>query len=221
LRDRARELPFSKVGPIVELSGDGCDEQHCDRDSPNAWLLTQAQRHIKIGDQYHSVTPTHLLAFSTFPGEGCESANFGLCRYPPSIMLDNPDENATPRRIPTKLRDWSWSSFCKTQYASNPQCGGLENFLRCHLSVVRLLDHAAELGILQEVSDEGDYWEKRDVEALAREIGRWNEMIAGVFGQIKDSLGDQVVGEIAKFPDFEHLEARDETRRKGQDPSEN
>ena len=42
------------------------------------------------------------------------------------------------------------------QYASNPDCGGVENFLRCHLAVVKLLDHAATLGILKEVSDEGD-----------------------------------------------------------------
>ena len=47
-----------------------------------------------------------------------------------------------------KLKGWSWLSFCKTHYASDPRCGGLPNFLRCHLGVVALLDEAKNLGIL-------------------------------------------------------------------------
>jgi hypothetical protein len=35
-----------------------------------------------------------------------------------------------------------------------------------------LLDHAKALGILEEVKDEGSYWEKRDVRSLAEEVGR-------------------------------------------------
>jgi hypothetical protein len=65
---------------------------------------------------------------------------------------------------------WSWRSFCKTQYASNPQLGGVQGFLRCHLSVIRLLDAAQELGILGEVNDEGGYWERRDARRWQR---RW------------------------------------------------
>ena len=40
------------------------------------------------------------------------------------------------------------------------------SFLRCHLSVIRLLDHARDLNVLHEVDDEGGYWELRDVKAL-------------------------------------------------------
>ena len=54
----------------------------------------------------------------------------------------------------------------------------------------------------------GTTWETRDVEALAREVGSWNEMIAGFAGQLKDALGNGVVSEITKFPNFEPLEAR-------------
>ena len=107
----------------------------------------------------------------------------------------------------TGLGDWSWGSFCKTQYASNPAYGGVENFLRCHLAVVKLLDHAAHLGILKEVKDEGDFWQKRDIMALAQEVGEWNTMIAGWAGRLKDAFGEAVESEIAKFPNFEHLEA--------------
>ncbi len=75
----------------------------------------------------------------------------------------------------SRLSDWSWQSFCKTQYAGNAECGGGENFLRCHLAVIRVLDQAKSLGIMEDVSDEGDFWQNRDVRALAEEVGQWNE----------------------------------------------
>jgi len=50
-----------------------------------------------------------------------------------------------------------------------------------------MLDHAKELGILKSVSDEGEFWEKRNIEALSREVGSWNEMIAGLAGELKKS----------------------------------
>jgi len=86
----------------------------------------------------------------------------------------------------------------------------VEHFLRCHLSVVRLLDRARELDLLAEVSDEGGYWQDRDVRKLAEQVGEWNAMIAAVAGGIKDALDDpsQVQAPIAGYPNFEHLEAQ-------------
>ena len=147
----------------------------------------------------------------TLPGDGCEAANFGFCKYPAHIEVDDPEWPGQCNRIRTKLPGWRWSSFCKTQYASNSECGGVQNFLRCHLSVVSLLDHARSLGILEGVSDEGDFWETRDVCALTQEVGQWNNMIAGFAGQMKDWFGDQFVAEITNFLDFEHLEAKGRT----------
>jgi hypothetical protein len=98
-------------------------------------------------EQWQAVTPKHLIAFSIAPGDGCEQANIGLCRYPKTVEVGS-------RRTQTGLNGWRWSSFFKTQYASNPSCGGIGNFLRCHLGLVHLLDHADELGILGEVKDE-------------------------------------------------------------------
>ena len=66
------------------------------------------------------------------------------------------------------MAGWRWGSFCKTQYASNPACGGVENFLRCHLVVVRLLDFLRATGLVAvEAHDEGGYWEHRgyDIDA--------------------------------------------------------
>jgi hypothetical protein len=206
LRQRALDLPFKEVGEIVELDGETADFDKQDKDDPNRWLLIQAGQYVVRDGRHYRITPTQVIAFSTYPGEGCEEANFGLAVYPKTIEVDG-------KKVRTNLGNWSWGSFCKTQYASNPEVGGVENFLRCHLAVVKLLDAAAEIGILKEVSDEGDYWQKRDLKALAAEVGDWNSLIAGWAGRLKDSFGDGLVSEIAKFPNFEHLEAQAEKKK--------
>jgi hypothetical protein len=48
----------------------------------------------------------------------------------------------------------------------------------------------------------------RDLESLARSVGEWNALIAGVAGRLKDKLGNSIVAPIAGFPNFEHLEAK-------------
>lgn len=203
LRQRALDLPLKEVDEILDLTGPECDYEQRERGDPCRWLLIQAHQLVEqSGYEYH-VAPKRLIAFSTWPGEGSEPANFGLCRYPRTI------KGHAGTKVKTGLpTGWSWRSFCKTQYASNPDLGGIESFLRCHLSVIRLLDHAKSLGILGEVFDEGGYWGSRDVKALVEEVGRWNSMIAGLVGGMKDLLGGKdLQSEITKYPDFEHLEA--------------
>ena len=80
--------------------------------------------------------------------------------------------------------------------------------MKCHLSVIALLDYAKALGILADVDDEGGYYQRRDIEALAKEVGEWNEMIAAGAGRLKDLIGGGIVSPILKFPNFEHLEAK-------------
>jgi len=159
----------------VELAYRPPDRRHCEaqkhqsadgvgRDDPRRWLFTQATRYVRRGGMSYPVSPRHLIAFSTCPGDGCEEANFGLAVYPATIEVDG-------KRLRTGLRGWSWSSFCKTQYAANPNVGGAENFIKCHLAIVSLLDHAQSVGILGEVSDEGEYWGNRNRESLAAQVG--------------------------------------------------
>lgn len=205
IRRHALDLPFQDVGEIVEVSGESADYSSTDRDHPNRWLLVQAGRYIERGGTLR-INPSHIIAFSAWPGEGSEEANVGLAVYPKVVVVDG-------KRIKTGIADWSWSSFCKTQYASNPEYGGIEHFLRCHLSVVKLLDQVQTLGILKEVRDEGKFWDKRDIQALAKEVGDWNTMLAGWAGRFKDTFGAGVVSEIANFPNFEHLEADNAKRR--------
>ena len=211
LRGRALDLPFERADEIIELTGPACNYQQYDRDHPNRWLLIQAGQYVddpKHEGYSYGVTPSHIIAFSAWPGQGCEEANFGLCHYPGTIEVQDPIHRGQKRKIRTGLTGWRWGSFCKTQYSSNAECGGTPHFLRCHLTVIRMLDHAKKLGILEYVSDEGGYWDKRDVAALAREVGDWNAFIAGQVGQFKDLLGDNFQAAITDFPDFEHLEAK-------------
>jgi hypothetical protein len=105
----------------------------------------------------------------------------------------------------------AWSSFCKTQYANDPRLGGWDNFQRAHLSVCAILEHLDRIGFKVHVNDEGHFWEKRDLAALANEIGEWDAMLAGLGGVLKDAAEAQAAGfesAMSGRPDFEHLEAQ-------------
>jgi len=77
----------------------------------------------------------------------------------------------------------AWSSFCKTEYASRPDRGGWANFQRAHLSVVAILEHMQHIGFSVEVSDEGGFWETRDLAVLARHVGQ-EDVLAAEQGEV-------------------------------------
>jgi len=213
LRQKALDLPFQEVGRIVELEGKECEHQHSEG-NPNAWMQLQGGIYVKLTeDRSLSVSATQIIGFTAFPGEGCESAEIGLATYPKTTRFRGEDV-----KVEQAEKGWSWGGFCKTQYASDPRCGGVKNFLRCHVTLIKLLDAAKELGILEEVYDEGEYWEKRDIEALAKEIGEWNQALAAVAGQIQSELDQEgqgacVEAPITNYPNFEHLEAEGRAAR--------
>ncbi len=204
LRQRALDLPVESVSEIRRLRG-VVPEWNDGIEHDPLWLDCVGM--VQRGPWTYDVLPKHALAFTVSLGQGCENASFGLCQFPRTIAGNK------GKRIRTGYQCWTWRSFCKTQYASNPACGGLRNFLRCHLSLIRLLDAAIQLGITTEVHDEGRFWQNRDVEALAREVGEWNEMLAGLAGEFKDLLGGNMESAIATFPNFEHLEARGRSKK--------
>ena len=218
LREHARTLPFQEVGPLVELDGAAADFERGGKDDEHRWLKIQALQYLKLGAADVPVKPARLIGFSAWPGDGCEDANVGFCAYPASVTYT--DESGRRRQGPTHLDGWRWSSFCKTQYASSPDCGGVAHFLRCHLCVVQLLDFAQGTGrVAVAVHDEGGYWEGRDLEKLAREVGDWNEQLAAFCGTVKDEAarhGVSIAAAITRFPNFEHLEAEGVRRRKDQ-----
>lgn len=129
---------------------------------------------------------------------------------------------------------WQFSAFCKTQYASDPECGGIPNFVRCHLNVIRMLEHARELGIDVHIDDEGHFAESNysddykeayasgrqptyvdhpathSIKTLVENVGEYNVMIAGMCGMLKGAAGAHgmdMVSPITDFQNYEHLEA--------------
>ncbi|MBC7851900.1 MAG: hypothetical protein IAF94_00545 [Pirellulaceae bacterium] len=204
LRQKALDLPVESVSEIRRLRGVVPEWGDGIKHDP-LWLDCVGM--VQRGPWAYNVLPKHALAFTVWLGDGCESASFGLCQFPKTITGNK------GKRIRTGFQGWTWHSFCKTQYASNPACGGMENFLRCHLSLTLLLAEAVKLGMQADVHDEGRFWKNRDVKSLAQEVGEWNEMLAGLAGEVKDLLGDNVESAIAKFPNFEHLEARGRARK--------
>ena len=167
-------------------------------------------------DVYKEIYPEEGWLFTTWPGEGSEEANFGLMRYPTEVTLT---EGIYDHRVAqpldslvvkTGFKHWSWSSFCKTQYASTV---GLAHFAKCHIAVCTLLDHIYMNDRLNlEVSDEGEFWEKRNVPALIREVGDWNRMIASFTGALLDAKNTagfedlSIEAPIMDHPSFEVLE---------------
>jgi hypothetical protein len=137
-----------------------------------------------------------------WPGEGCESALFGLCKY--------------QRRIPFRAGSiatgfeggWLLKGFCKTQYAGEHGWG---HFLKCHRQIISLLDFWRRLGVLVEVTDEGEYWHTRSEEKLRSKLQQYDGLVAAVGGMFKDMPNDSggslsVESPIFDYANFERLE---------------
>ncbi|MDJ0734580.1 MAG: hypothetical protein QNJ47_11035 [Nostocaceae cyanobacterium] len=196
LRNLALQLPFKRVDELVEIAGDACVFEDENINDPHAFIKIRALKPIKIAsDTFSWKNPTYIIGFDSLPGEGSESSIFGLATH--SEIKD--------------INDWSWTGFCKTQYASNPEYGGLENFLKCHLMIVKILDAACKLGITCDVHDETGYWDNRNIEELTTIVHKHNVFIAGFTGQFKDNLAaagiDSTQSPIFNYPNFEYLEA--------------
>ena len=110
----------------------------------------------RVGPVIEIVRPHPLVCYPVWPGKGCEPAAFGFCKLPAT-------------------EGWQWSYSCCTQPASRPEHGGVENFLRCHLAIIGLLDAIKRAGLAQvEVRDDGGYWDRRDPKKLAEAVQAWN-----------------------------------------------
>ena len=121
----------------------------------------------------------------------------------------------------------SWQGFCKTQYASSPDCGGIANFLRCHIALIKLLEQIRIIpGVTVGINDEGHYGEANysddyeeayaagltptyidhvathDIKELSKQVGGYNAMIAGLMACIGDN---SIESPIKSFANFEEL----------------
>jgi hypothetical protein len=226
VRQRAMDLPFEEVGKMRHLRGVECNVERYrgkqdDESQDLCGALIQASADVTDPTDNHRTymaEPVEARGFTIFVAPGSESMNVTLCKYPPYLVR-------LGRRIPVKRKGWMGRAFCKTQYASQY---GVPNFLRAHISVVTLLEFMQGMkGWKVTIEDEGkwgashytdepyakervytDHPPKHDVKALIEEIGEWNEMIASMFGAMKDAFGEGISSPITDYVDFEHLEAR-------------
>ena len=139
----------------------------------------------------------NAIGFTVAPGEGCEPASFGF-RAPlrPEATPGNP-----AGRTPS---DWYWGSWCKTQYASNVSD---EHFVHCHTRLIALLDAIPKLGVRLTVSDEGDYWETREVPRLLAALRRYNVIMAMMTKTLREKLPPEtpIAAPILEHPRFGEL----------------
>lgn len=211
MRKTALELPFSEMSDLCEWRV-GDDDQ-----DPEAARILQmlgsqyGRKTLPDGEErWINIPPRHVVMFNISPADGSETAAFGLAAHPPVMEFEHQGQT---HLIETDLAgQYSWTQVCKTQYAGLQQYGGVENFLKAHLSLVKLLDFIGTLPLKLQVSDDSGYWEHRDEVQLRRQLASWNGLIAAFAGQLKDQLGTDpetgVQSPILTAPDFEHLEAK-------------
>ena len=148
------------------------------------------------------VKPLEGFLFEVNVGEDCEWLTLGLCRFPETVTHQGAS-------VPTKMGGgWRFAGFSKTQYAS---LHGWEHFLRCHRDVVESLAEWRTLGVRVKITDEGDYWPRRSVSALRRNLENMNGLVAAMAGTLKDADGSGGAGiesPIFAHKDFERLEAQ-------------
>jgi len=194
----AADLPLQELGEVADLQGDACHLQETDPLTTLKFGAMTMEDYGVIHNRGDGKIPScvHLIGFEVFAGDGCSTCTFGLATH-----AANPSQ-------------WQWKDYCKTQYASNPDYGGLEHFLRCHLAIVKILEFCQQLGILQEVTDPSGYWEHHNLEALLTSLRQHNILTAAMIGSAKDllqPLGYTAQAPILDRPDFEHLEAMGRT----------
>jgi hypothetical protein len=188
LHARASKMGFDEVTPIMDQVEEGSIA------SLPGYFSLWAE--IIAGPDPESEPPligdiTTATGFAIHPGRRCEGAVFGFLH-----RAEADGNNA----------EWFWHHCCKTQYTS---VESWDHLIRCHTSLVALLDYAIERGIDVVVRDEGHYWETRDTKRLIAEVDYMNRVVAALAGRLSDYIartGHIAGAPIFDHPEFEHLE---------------
>lgn len=190
MRRRAQKLGCAHTGRVL-------DSTETDPDAPDFFDTAAGNPRRMDGGP-----GTAGLLLEVWPGEGCETALFGILRE----RRELPRRKGQPpwERRWSKCSDWRLRAFCKTQYAGEH---GWEHFRACHLRVIHLLDLWRDAGARVVVKDEGHYWKTRSETRLAKELAEYDRLIAGLGGMLKDASNEgEVVAPIFNYPNFERLE---------------
>lgn len=203
LKAAAERLPFAEVGPVITLEagetlGDMPDPPTAFQYAFRLWASYGPDEDDPEHGGFGDIMPD-AIGFTVMPGEHCEPVPIGVAWVPP-----RDEEWKVLRGQPWT---WHYGAVCKTQYAS---IVSTDHFVRCHTSIVALLEAAVELGFEVTVHDEAGYWESRDVDQLLAQLEHSNRIIAALAGAIHDAVGkkDGVEAPIFEHPDFERLETK-------------
>jgi hypothetical protein len=167
-----------------------------------------------------AVPPIEGRMFLVRVGEGCEPLALGLCRYPESVSVAKGESGGVAERdlMPTSVGEgWHFRYSCKTQYAGTR---GWEHLKQCHTSAIELAAAASAFGVTVDIDDEGGWWPTRNESALRETLQRYDKIMAGFAGALKDQLDSdddtkphderkrtRLQAAIFEHPDFERLEA--------------
>lgn len=180
IRQACRDLPFEEVGEVgtVKISQAIIDlwnyhqtrgNSREERDAAMKELGITPWQMVELGEWKHEGNtswkvqkPTTMVSLYLWPGEGCESAELNFQRIRGKFVC---------------------RSFCKTQYA--------DEFVKCHLLVVQLLDILKADGFQVDVYDEGEYWQTRDMKVLGKNINESTALIAGFLGGLKSAAEEK------------------------------
>jgi len=184
IRQKCMDLPFEDVDEVETITitqkmidtydnlqkkytyPNNTDENLAKRDKELEKLGISTWRMIEAGEVMHEeggirreTKPTTMVSLYLWPGKGCESSELNFCKRGEKFVC---------------------KSFCKTQYA--------EHFVQCHLLVIQLLDLLkAEDFIMENVHDEGGFWETKDISVLAKNINESTAMISSILGGLQSA----------------------------------
>jgi len=185
IRQACMDLPFEQVGEKIKtvkvtqkiidtynmLQKKCCHPNNTDKNLANRdkgieklgvtdWQMTEiGEWKREDGGFRREIKPTTMVSLSLLPGKGCEDSNLNFKKRNGKFVCD---------------------SFCKTQYA--------EHFVQCHLLVIQLLDMLEKEGfVMENVHDEGEYYQKRDTKILAKNINESTAMISSILDGLQSA----------------------------------
>jgi hypothetical protein len=178
LRQRCLDLPFEEVGEVKNKEITKEIKEYWDQLQKKCFCPNNSDENLKERDRLIEAKGFttwelikaderigQIIALNIWPGEGCEPCDI-------QFFVEK------GKKIISK-------DFCKTQYSVH--------FVRHHLLVCSMLDIAKEVGFKVEVDDEGEYFETRDVEILAKNLQAYNGLVLKIGESIKKAFGAENV----------------------------
>lgn len=197
-------LPGVRVGRITDMGARAIHAAYRQMDAPRRWMVIQHRQLVCYRRDEHGVPillpdladgagmtgvlADRIIGFTMEPGDGCEPLNIALATHPDSVAIPPPpaQPGIGTHRLQLPANSWFGTCFCKTIYASDPDCGGPTNFLRCHLAVIAAAEAISAAGCSLTVHDEGGYWETRSIPGL---LAAANCSITGIRSLLESAQG--------------------------------